>query len=181
MNIQDKVAVITGGASGLGLATAKALKEKGAKLMLLDLNEDNAKAAVAELGDDADYCITNVIEEENVKAAMDKTVEKEKEPSKDPRKRFLDAAPIRVRNVLKHLRLVSNLLNRNYTYKSAEFQKIIQNIHVGILGFRICEKELEIQGVGGTPLVTSSPKFCAEPRSRCPKWWDGDPFGCNKV
>ncbi len=36
MNIQDKVAVITGGASGLGLATAKALKEKGAKLMLLD-------------------------------------------------------------------------------------------------------------------------------------------------
>ena len=50
MNIQDKVAVITGGASGLGLATAKALKEKGAKLMLLDLNEDNAKAAVAELG-----------------------------------------------------------------------------------------------------------------------------------
>jgi len=28
MNIQDKVAVITGGASGLGLATAKALKEK---------------------------------------------------------------------------------------------------------------------------------------------------------
>ena len=49
MNIQDKVAVITGGASGLGLATAKALAEKGAKLMLLDLNEDNAKAAVAEL------------------------------------------------------------------------------------------------------------------------------------
>ena len=76
MNIQDKVAVITGGASGLGLATAKALKEKGAKLMLLDLNEDNAKAAVAELGENADYCITNVIEEDNVKAAMDKTVEK---------------------------------------------------------------------------------------------------------
>ena len=46
MDIKDKVAVITGGASGLGLATAKLLKEKGAKLMLLDLNEDNAKAAV---------------------------------------------------------------------------------------------------------------------------------------
>ena len=36
MDIKDKVAVITGGASGLGLATAKLLKEKGAKLMLLD-------------------------------------------------------------------------------------------------------------------------------------------------
>ena len=37
MDIDKKVAVITGGASGLGLATAKLLKEKGAKLMLLDL------------------------------------------------------------------------------------------------------------------------------------------------
>ena len=61
MDIKDKVAVITGGASGLGLATAKLLKEKGAKLMLLDLNEDNSKAAVAELGDISDYSITNVI------------------------------------------------------------------------------------------------------------------------
>ena len=76
MNIQDKVAVITGGASGLGLATAKLLAEKGAKLMLLDLNEDNAKAAVKDLGESSDYCITNVIEEDSVKAAMDKTVEK---------------------------------------------------------------------------------------------------------
>ena len=76
MDINNKVAVITGGASGLGLATAKLLKEKGAKLMLLDLNEDNAKAAVDELGDVSDYSITNVIEEESVKAAIDKTVEK---------------------------------------------------------------------------------------------------------
>ena len=76
MDINNKVAVITGGASGLGLATAKLLKEKGAKLMLLDLNEDNAKTAVEELGDISDYSITNVIEEESVKAAIDKTVEK---------------------------------------------------------------------------------------------------------
>ena len=76
MDINNKVAVITGGASGLGLATAKLLKEKGAKLMLLDLNEDNAKAAVEKLGDVSDYSITNVIEEESVKVAIDKTVEK---------------------------------------------------------------------------------------------------------
>ena len=38
MDINNKVAVITGGASGLGLASAKLLKEKGAKLMLLDLS-----------------------------------------------------------------------------------------------------------------------------------------------
>ncbi len=58
---------------------------------------------------------------------IDKSVKEEREP-KNPRERFLDAAPIRVRNVLKHLRLVSNLLNRNYTYKPSEFQKIIKDI-----------------------------------------------------
>ena len=58
---------------------------------------------------------------------IDKSMKEEREP-KNPRERFLDAAPIRVRNVLKHLRLVSNLLNRNYTYKPSEFQKIIKDI-----------------------------------------------------
>lgn len=58
---------------------------------------------------------------------IDKNAKEEKE-LKNPRERFLDAAPIRVRNVLKHLRLVSNLLNRNYTYKPSEFQKIIKDI-----------------------------------------------------
>ena len=45
MDITNKVALITGGASGLGLATAELFIESGAKVMLLDLNEDNAKAA----------------------------------------------------------------------------------------------------------------------------------------
>ena len=38
MELKNKVALITGGASGLGLATAKNLHEKGAKLVLMDLN-----------------------------------------------------------------------------------------------------------------------------------------------
>ena len=40
MEISNKVALITGGASGLGLATAESLVEAGSKAMLLDLNED---------------------------------------------------------------------------------------------------------------------------------------------
>ena len=45
------------------------------------------------------------------------------------RKRFTDYAPIRVNNVLKHLRLVGNMANKNnYTYDSSEFNKIIKDI-----------------------------------------------------
>ena len=44
MDISGKVALITGGASGLGLATAKKLLSSDAKIMLVDINEDNEKS-----------------------------------------------------------------------------------------------------------------------------------------
>ena len=75
MEISNKVALITGGASGLGLATAETLVEAGSKVMLLDLNEDNAKAAVEKLGSDSSYVIANVTDEESVQAAIDKTID----------------------------------------------------------------------------------------------------------
>ena len=74
MEISNKVALITGGASGLGLATAETLVEAGSKVMLLDLNEDNAKAAVEKLGSDSSYVIANVTDEESVQVAIDNTV-----------------------------------------------------------------------------------------------------------
>ena len=43
MDITNKVALVTGGASGLGLSTAELLIESGSKVVLLDLNEENAK------------------------------------------------------------------------------------------------------------------------------------------
>jgi NAD(P)-dependent dehydrogenase (short-subunit alcohol dehydrogenase family) len=71
----NKVALITGGASGLGLATAELFIESGAKVMLLDLNEDNAKAATEKLGSNSSYVIANVTDESSVQEAVDKTVE----------------------------------------------------------------------------------------------------------
>jgi NAD(P)-dependent dehydrogenase (short-subunit alcohol dehydrogenase family) len=50
MNIQGQAAVITGGASGLGAATAQALIDAGAKVTLLDMGEANGKALAAKLG-----------------------------------------------------------------------------------------------------------------------------------
>ena len=75
MEISNKVALITGGASGLGLATAETLLDAGATIMLLDLNEDNAKSAVEKLGSNASYVIANVTDESSVQSAVDKTVE----------------------------------------------------------------------------------------------------------
>ena len=43
MELKDKVALVTGGASGLGQATVEAYVAKGAKAVILDINEDKAK------------------------------------------------------------------------------------------------------------------------------------------
>ncbi len=47
--LQDKVAVITGGASGIGAATARLFVSEGAKVVLVDLNEEKGKAFESEL------------------------------------------------------------------------------------------------------------------------------------
>jgi 3-oxoacyl-[acyl-carrier protein] reductase len=47
--LQDQIAVVTGGARGIGRAIAEALARAGAKLMLADLNEDGVKATAAEI------------------------------------------------------------------------------------------------------------------------------------
>ena len=53
----------------------------------------------------------------------------EKKKNVNKRKRFTDLAPIRVNNVLKHLRLVGNMTNKNnYDFKTEEFKKILTDI-----------------------------------------------------
>lgn len=50
MDIQGQAALVTGGASGLGAATARELARQGAKVAVLDRNADGAKAVAAEIG-----------------------------------------------------------------------------------------------------------------------------------
>ncbi len=69
MNIEGKVIVVTGGAQGLGLAMAECLAKKGAKLALVDLNEDRLNEAVSKckaLGGDAKLYLCNVSKEDDV-------------------------------------------------------------------------------------------------------------------
>jgi NAD(P)-dependent dehydrogenase (short-subunit alcohol dehydrogenase family) len=65
-DLKDKTAFITGGGSGIGLATARALAAKGARLILADIDEARVDAAAAELraaGTDAIGLQLNVAEE----------------------------------------------------------------------------------------------------------------------
>jgi NAD(P)-dependent dehydrogenase (short-subunit alcohol dehydrogenase family) len=56
MQIQNHAALVTGGGSGLGAATARALAAAGAKVAVLDINEAAAKAVAAEIGGLAVAC-----------------------------------------------------------------------------------------------------------------------------
>ncbi|MGV0675346.1 MULTISPECIES: 3-hydroxyacyl-CoA dehydrogenase [Mycolicibacterium] len=68
MEIKDAVAVVTGGASGLGLATTKRLLDAGAQVVVIDLKGEEV---VAELGDRAKFVATDVTDEAGVTKALD--------------------------------------------------------------------------------------------------------------
>ena len=71
MIVNDSVAVVTGGASGLGLATTKALIADGATVVIIDLPSSNGEAVAKELGDRARFAPADVTDEAAVVAALD--------------------------------------------------------------------------------------------------------------
>ncbi|CAN7708303.1 SDR family NAD(P)-dependent oxidoreductase [Aminobacter sp. LjRoot7] len=73
MDIKGVAAVITGGGSGLGAATARALAAKGAKVTVLDVNLDGAEAVAAEIGG---LALTCDVTQESAADALDAAAEK---------------------------------------------------------------------------------------------------------
>ncbi len=66
MDIRGSVAIITGGASGLGEATARALVQRGGKVAVLDLNPEGGGRLKAELGDSAEFFALDVVKTNHV-------------------------------------------------------------------------------------------------------------------
>src|SRR5687768_10980321 len=70
VNVEGKVALVTGGASGLGGATIKALHDAGASVVIVDLPSSNGEVVAKELGDRALFAGADVTSEDDVKAAV---------------------------------------------------------------------------------------------------------------
>ena len=71
MRIAGASALVAGGASGLGAATVRALREAGATVVIADLNADKGSELAAELGEGASFMQANVTEPEAVNAAVE--------------------------------------------------------------------------------------------------------------
>jgi 3-hydroxyacyl-CoA dehydrogenase / 3-hydroxy-2-methylbutyryl-CoA dehydrogenase len=70
VKVEGRGAIVAGGASGLGAATARALHAAGAEVTIADLNVEKGEALARELGERATFCPCDVSSEEQVAAAV---------------------------------------------------------------------------------------------------------------
>jgi len=76
VRLKDKVAIITGGSGGIGATTAKLFANEGAKVLLVDIDEESLKQTASDIGEAASYVAADVSEEDQVnlytQAAMER-------------------------------------------------------------------------------------------------------------
>lgn len=75
MRIENSVFLVTGGSSGLGLATARELLGQGGKVLLVDINAEAGAARAKELGGNARFVKADITREEDARAAVAAAVE----------------------------------------------------------------------------------------------------------
>ncbi|MGH7856602.1 MAG: SDR family NAD(P)-dependent oxidoreductase, partial [Candidatus Binatia bacterium] len=75
MKISDTIALVTGGASGLGAATARRIVAGGGRAAILDRPQSDGEKLAAELGRSAVFCPADVTREDQVDEAVAKTVQ----------------------------------------------------------------------------------------------------------
>lgn len=118
MDISNKVAVVTGGASGLGEATVRAYVAKGGKVAIFDMNAERGNAIVAELGEDkVAFFNVNVADEESVQNAVNAVMDK--------------FGAIHICNNYAGIGSAAKTLSKNGPFPFAEYVKIINVNLVG--------------------------------------------------
>lgn len=141
MRLKDKVAIVTGSASGIGKEIAKTFVREGAKVVIADLNLDAAKAAAAELGGDgvALAVAMDVTNEAAVDAGVAETV------------KVFGGVDILVSNA--GIQIVAPIDQ----YDFAKW-KLMLAIHLdgAFLTTRACLREMYKQGRGGSIIYTGS-------------------------
>ncbi|MGE7916190.1 3-oxoacyl-ACP reductase FabG [Lysinibacillus xylanilyticus] len=75
MRLNNKVAIITGAANGIGYAAAERFIEEGAFVVIADFNEEAGVSAAQQLGDQALFVQVNVAEKESVKKLVSTVIE----------------------------------------------------------------------------------------------------------
>jgi 3-hydroxyacyl-CoA dehydrogenase/3-hydroxy-2-methylbutyryl-CoA dehydrogenase len=76
MKLTDKVAIVTGGASGLGRATVENFLGNGARVAIFDRDEDSGEALALALGEQALFCRVDVADDDSVAAGIDAVMER---------------------------------------------------------------------------------------------------------
>ena len=71
MRLENKVAVITGGAMGIGAVTAKRFIAEGCKVVIGDIQRGTGEAFAAQFGDQAAFAVCDVTQEDHVAALVD--------------------------------------------------------------------------------------------------------------
>ena len=74
MRMKDKVVLVTGGAAGIGKATALRFAEEGAKVVVCDVNETTGQETLKELGPDASFFKINVANRQEVQKWVDDVI-----------------------------------------------------------------------------------------------------------
>jgi len=76
MRMKDKIVLVTGGAAGIGKATALRFAEEGAKVVICDVNEEVGQATLNQLGSDASFYKVNVAKRDEVQKWVENVTEK---------------------------------------------------------------------------------------------------------